>query len=99
MWHRIFLMKMLMRASAKLWSTIRRYIDENFDDLLNLDLKVARLLGAPAPHTLSSYAYMLEQDKERWGLFWRPVIDWFFIKLGDPPGHCYKDYKRINGHS
>lgn len=82
-----------------MWSTIRRYIDENFDDLLKLDLKVARLLGAPAPHTLSSYAYMLDEKKKPWGMLWRPVIDWIFNKTYGQVDHCKKDYQRVNGHS
>jgi hypothetical protein len=75
---------------------ILRYIVENFDDLLALDLKVARIAGAPAPHTLSSYAYQLEQEGKRWGKLWRPVIDYLFRWLMDQEAHCRKDYERVS---
>lgn len=74
---------------------LNRYIQENFDDLLAFDLKLARLLGAPAPHTLSSYAYKLEQDGKPWGKFWRPVIDWIFYWLREQINHCLDDYIRV----
>jgi hypothetical protein len=58
-----------------------RYLVENFDDLLALDLKLARILGAPAPHTLSSWAY----EKSP---FWTKIIDWAFLKLLGQRNHC-----------
>lgn len=80
-----------------MWSAIRRYIDENFEDLLKLDLKLARILGAPAPHTLSSYAYLLDTQNKPWGKFWRRFIDWLFWKIDNQTEHCKKDFERVNG--
>jgi hypothetical protein len=78
---------------------ILRYLNENFDDLLELDLKLARILGAPSPHTLSSYSYKLEQEGKLWGKFWRPVIDKVFKWLLTQIDHCKTDYNRVtNGH-
>ena len=74
---------------------IVQYIVENYDDLLKFDLKLARLLGAPAPHTLSSYAYFLEQQGSFWGKFWRPKIDKIFEWLFSQTHHCYADYIRV----
>lgn len=74
---------------------IRNYIVENFDDLLALDLKVARILGAPAPHTLSSYAYLLECRASWWGCLWRFVIDKIFLWLFEQKDHCKVDYERV----
>ena len=68
-------------------AAIQRYVSENYDDLLNLDLTLARLLGAPAPHTLSSYAF--EQS-----YFWRLVIDLAWLIVFDEKNHCEKDYKK-----
>lgn len=67
---------------------LRRYISENFDDLLALDLKLARVLGAPAPHTLSSWAYLKSP-------FWTKFIDTIFSWLFSQTHHCYADYKRV----
>lgn len=72
-----------------------RYLNENFDDLLNLDLSVARVLGAPAPHTLSSYAYKLDEEGKPWGKVTRPLIDDIFRWLIDQPNHCKNDYERV----
>lgn len=65
-----------------------RYFHENFDDLLVLDLKIARLLGAPAPHTLSSWAYLKSP-------FWTDVIDDLFLWFLGQEEHCRKDYERV----
>lgn len=70
-----------------------RYLTENFDDLLLFDLKLARLLGAPAPHTLSSYAYSRKDS-----LFWRAfqiITDKLAKWLLNQDDHCQVDYKRV----
>lgn len=67
---------------------IGQYIEENFDDLLELDLKWARLLGAPAPHTISSYSHL----KWKW---LEPIIDWLFFWLYEEQNHCQNDYLRV----
>jgi hypothetical protein len=72
-----------------------RYLNEHFDDLLELDLALARLSGAPAPHTISSYAAELERDGKLLGLVTRPAIDGLFYWLIDEPNHCKKDYERV----
>lgn len=82
---------------SRLRLALLRYLNENFDDLLALDLKWARILGAPAPHTISSYAWKLEQENKLWGKLWRPMIDWIFKWLLEQEDHCYKDFKRITG--
>lgn len=74
---------------------LARYITENLNDLLALDLKIARLMGAPAPHTLSSYAYMLEVEGKPWGQFWRPIIDRIFRFIFDQKEHCKDDFIRV----
>lgn len=74
---------------------LARYISENFDDLLALDLHIARLLGAPAPHTLSSYSYKLELADKRWGKFWRPIIDKIMYYILGQTDHCKADYERV----
>lgn len=73
-------------------TAIARYIRENFDDLLALDLKIARLLGIPAPHTLSSYAHVK-------GGFWERVIDRIFKWLFNEINHCYNDFLRVTNGS
>jgi hypothetical protein len=65
-----------------------RYLTENFDDLLLLDLKLARLLGAPAPHTLSSWVH-----HKRWKVL-EKIIDHFFKWLLNQDNHCQRDYQR-----
>lgn len=77
--------------------SLLRYMKENFDDLLELDLKVARLMGAPAPHTISSYAYMLEREQKPVGIVLRPAIDDLFKWLADQPDHCKSDYESVTG--
>lgn len=74
-----------------------RYITENFDDLLALDLKLARLLGAPSPHTLSSYAELTAEKGRRWGLFCRWFINKLWWWLFNVEGHCRLDLDRVNG--
>jgi hypothetical protein len=69
---------------------ILRYIVENWDDLLALDLKLARIFGAPAPHTISSYSHV----KWKW---LEPIIDALAIWLWSEFDHCYNDYKRVSG--
>lgn len=82
---------------ALLKQALLRYFHENFDDLLKLDMKMARILGAPAPHTLSSYAYVMEQKGRWWGLFWRPIIDFLAKKFFKQENHCYQAYlKTVN---
>ena len=81
---------------TKLQIAIQRYVSENFDDLLKLDLKVARILGAPAPHTLSSYAYRLNQEGKFFGKVFMPLIDeWYGVWIREEPDHCKKDYERV----
>jgi hypothetical protein len=65
-----------------------RYIVENFDDLLRLDLRIARIMGAPAPHTISSYAH----KKWKW---LEPIIDKLAFWLWAEKGHCKNDYVRV----
>lgn len=81
----------------KLKQFVVRYVKENFDDLLALDLKMARILGAPAPHTLSSFSYKLEQEGKPWGKFWRPVIDKIMLWAIGQVDHCKADYDRVMG--
>lgn len=69
---------------------VRRYIQENWDDLLLLDLKVARLLGIPAPHTLSSWAYATRLRQP----FWNHLIDAIWVWLFNELDHCENDYKK-----
>lgn len=71
------------------------YLNEHFNDLLELDLALARLSGAPAPHTISSYAVVLEREGKLLGLVSRPVIDGLFYWLIEQPNHCKRDYKRV----
>lgn len=66
---------------------LRQYILENKADLLNLDLSLARVLGAPAPHTLSSWAY----KKSR---FWTVVIDLIWRWLFSVDNHCKAEYEK-----
>lgn len=80
---------------GKLRQWLTRYLNENFDDLLRLDLKMARILGAPAPHTLSSYSWLLESKGKPWGRFWRPIIDKLFQWLLNQENHCLKDFNRV----
>jgi hypothetical protein len=73
------------------WARIARYVEENFDDLLALDLKAARLLGAPAPHTLSSWAHQQSP------FFYAKIIDALFYKIRGQTEHCRDDFLRIKG--
>jgi hypothetical protein len=70
----------------KAW--LARYIRENFNELLALDLSLARLLGAPAPHTLSSYAYVHSK-------FWTKIIDFLAWWIMDEKDHCHRDFMRV----
>lgn len=84
-----------MIRALKLW--IIRYGTENFHDLLAFDLKLARMLGAPAPHTLSSWAYYRKDVSAFWCLF-RKITDKLAYWLLKQVDHCQKDYQRvING--
>lgn len=74
---------------------ILRWLHENYDDLLKLDLSVARLFGAPAPHTISSYAYQLDREGNRLGKVLRPLIDALFKWLKNEQDHCLNDYLRV----
>ena len=76
----------------KLRTRILEYVYDNLEDLLNLDLKVARILGAPAPHTLSSYAFL--EVNWFWKYFHR-VTDALFKWLLGQENHCETDYKRV----
>lgn len=67
---------------------ILRYLVENFDDLLQLDLKLARLIGAPAPHTLSSWIHF-----KKWVRLERFVNFWFKWLINQDE-HCRRDYER-----
>jgi hypothetical protein len=67
---------------------LQRYIAENFDDLLEMDLKLARVLGAPAPHTLSSWSHLNSP-------FWAKIINLFFKWVFDQDNHCELDYNRV----
>jgi hypothetical protein len=81
----------------RLRTRLQVYITENFEDLLALDLKWARLFGAPAPHTISSYVYLLETKNKPFGKFLRPVIDKLFLWLFEQTDHCKQDFERVNG--
>jgi hypothetical protein len=70
-------------------TAILRFLVKYFDELLDLDLRIARLFGIPAPHTLSSYAYVV-------GGFWCKFIDMFFKWLINQDNHCQRDYERIS---
>jgi hypothetical protein len=81
---------------TKLASAIQRYVTENFNDLLKLDMHWARVLGAPAPFTLSAYAYKLEQEGKLGGKVFRPLIDKFFGEwIMNEQNHCKTDYEKI----
>lgn len=67
---------------------ILRYLVENFDDLLLLDLKLARLFGAPHPHTISSWVHL-----KGWKLL-EKIINHFFKWLINQENHCQRDYER-----
>lgn len=75
---------------------IQRYVVENMDDLLKWDMHVARVLGAPAPQTLSSYSYKLEQEGKVVGKITRPIIDVVFGQwvMGEKE-HCKHDFARV----
>jgi hypothetical protein len=67
---------------------LERYIRENKEDLLAFDLKLARLLGAPSPHTISSYSHI------QW-VWFEPIVNatwWWLFKEKD---HCRQDYLRV----
>lgn len=66
---------------------LQDYIRRNFQKLLKLDLRMARLIGAPSPHTLSSWAYVKSP-------FWRKFIDKLFWWLFNEADHCKQDYER-----
>jgi hypothetical protein len=66
------------------------YIRDNFNDLMQADLHLARLLGAPKGATLSGHSYVMEQQGKPWGKFWRPIIDRIFKWLWNQDNHCYK---------
>lgn len=61
-----------------------------FNDLLKLDISLARLLGAPKGATLSGHAYVMEQEGKPWGKVCRPLIDWGAKTFFDQDNHCYK---------
>lgn len=85
---------------SRVRDAIQRYVHENFDDLLRQDMHLARVLGAPAPHTLSSYAYRLELEGKFWGKFWRPIIDVVYGSwIMGQTNHCKQDYERVNGET
>jgi hypothetical protein len=66
---------------------VLRYIRENLDDLLALDLKIARLLGAPAPHTISGYSHI------KW-TWLEPTIDFLALWIFKQKDHCRKAYEK-----
>lgn len=73
---------------------IRRWVVKHFDDLLTIDLTLARILGAPAPHTLSSYARLRELEGR--GSGWRKFIDfWYGWFVMGEINHCEKDFRRV----
>lgn len=74
-----------------------KFLNEKFDELLELDMAVARVLGAPAPHTLSSYAYELDKEGSLKGFLCRSVIDTAFKWLIQQDNHCKQDYERVHG--
>jgi hypothetical protein len=67
---------------------LQRYIRENRDDLLDFDLKLARVFGAPAPHTVSSYAHI------QW-TWLEPIINKLWLWLFKQKDHCRQDYLRV----
>jgi hypothetical protein len=67
------------------WFT--QFIKKYYNPLLKLDLRVARIFGAPKGWTISGNAYRLEQEGKPWGKALRPLIDFLFY-----PGHCFDAY-------
>ena len=73
---------------------IVRYVVENFDDLYELDMKWARILGAPAPHTISSYACLRASENRFWR-WMKKFVDWAALRLFNQKEHCCTDLRRV----
>jgi hypothetical protein len=71
-----------------------RYVRENWTELLALDMKWARILGAPAPHTLSSWAWERRNASKFWGLF-RRFTDFLFLTFAKVPNHCQSAWEAM----
>jgi hypothetical protein len=56
------------------------------------NLWLAAHLGAPTGFTCSAYAWQLETQGKRWGRFWRPRIDAWFLKHRGQVDHCRHAY-------
>lgn len=78
---------------------ILRYMKENYDDLLALDLSVARLMGAPAPHTISSYTHQLAKAGNPVACVAGVFIDATFHWLLEQPDHCKSEYESVTGQN
>ncbi len=63
-----------------------------FRTLLRLDYWLADLIGAPAEHTLSGYAYRVEQQGKPWGRVTRPIIDALARLIAGEREHCKHAY-------
>lgn len=61
--------------------------------LLRLDYWLADLIGAPAEHTLSGYAYRVEQQGKPWGRITRPIIDALARLIAGETDHCRKAFR------
>lgn len=59
-----------------------------------LNFRLAALFGAPKGMSLSGFAWKLEQEGSKWGIFWRQRIDTFFMKVFGQHDHCRKAYER-----
>ena len=64
-----------------------------FAILLRFDYWLASLIGAPEIHTLSGYAYKVEQAGKPWGKVTRPVIDWLARVIAGESDHCRKAFR------
>lgn len=78
---------------------VARFIRKYFKPLLILDFFLAKLTGAPEGYTLSGNAWRTEQAGKPWGRFWRPFIDWLFLKIFHQKAHCKqahdKEYEAV----
>jgi hypothetical protein len=53
----------------------------------------ATICGGWADETMSSHAWRLEAKGHRNGVYWRPKIDWLFVKFTRQDNHCHESYK------
>lgn len=67
-----------LKTAARMWA---------LQNLIALDRQGNALTGGSADETLSSRCYRAWRDGRQPGRFFKPAIDWFFARLGDPD-HC-----------